>query len=118
MADEQELREASSDSGGGDGEPLQESAFTVTMSAVGGAGGLAGFGSLYYARAQYRLDRADRDAEQQALRVELEARYEAERRALDIEYRRLYAELHGLDALDRIDGFGPEDGNFDGFEVE
>lgn len=85
---------------------------------MGGVGGLAALGSLYYTRAQYLLARDDRDAEYEALRAELEAQYEAERRALDIEYRTLYAQLHGLDALDRLDGFGPDDDYYGGFGIE
>jgi hypothetical protein len=117
MSGEHELREVPIDSDGGDGE-LQESAFTDTMAAVGGVGGLAGLGSLYYTRAQYLLARDDRDAEYEALRTELEAQYEAEHRALDIEYRMLYAQMNGLDALDRLDGFEPDDDYYGGFGVE
>jgi len=118
MAGEHELREVPIDPDRDDGGLLQESAFTDTMAAVGGVGGLAGLGSLYYARAQFLLTRDGRDAEYEALRAELEAQYEAERRALDIEYRMLYAQMHGLDALDRFDGFGPDDDYYDGFGVE
>lgn len=119
MLGEHELREIPvEDSDRRDGEQLQESAFTDTMAAVGGVGGLAGLGSLYYTRAQYLLARDGRDAEYEVLRAEHEAQYEAERRALDIEYRTLYAEMHGLDALDRFDAFGHDDDYYGGFGVE
>jgi hypothetical protein len=118
MSGEHELREVPVDSGAGAGEQLQESAFTDTMAAAGGVGGLAGLGSLYYSRAQYLLARDNRDAEYEVLRAELEAQYEANRRALNIEYRMLYAQMNGLDALDRLDGFGLDDDYYGGFGVE
>jgi len=111
MSDEHDLQEVPIDSGG---ERLQESAGTDVMAGLSGAGGLAGLGSLYYTRAQYLLVRDGRDAE----RAALEAQYEADRRALDTEYRVLYARRYGLDALDRFDGFGVDDDYFDGFGVE
>lgn len=121
MADERELQEVGTDPGG-TGEEIQESVLTDALAISGGVGGgiggLAGIGSLFYARAQYRLAVQDHDAEREALRAELAAQYEADRRALEIEYRALHAELYGLEALDRFDGFDVEDDEFRGFGVE
>ena len=121
MSAEHELREIAIDSDAAGGESLQESALTDTLSAVGA---VSGVGSFYYAREQYRVARANHDA----ARAQLQAEFEAASRAVDIEWRRLYAETHGLDALDGIDGFGreddylrgfgPEDDYFDGFGVD
>jgi hypothetical protein len=118
MSAEHELREVVVDSDAAAGELLQESAFTDTLAALGAAGGVGSLGSLYYAHAQYRLARANHDAERQALRAQLQAEFEATSRAVDIEWRRLYAETHGLDALDAFDGFGGKDDHLRGFGPE
>jgi hypothetical protein len=99
MSSERDLREIGpgfTDSGG---EPIQESVLGDTMAAVSAA---ASVGALGYARAQYRLSH---DAQLDSYNAELEA-IAAYRQALDNELRALYAQQHGLDALDRLDGFG------------
>jgi hypothetical protein len=100
-----DLHEVHVTSAGDDGERLAESFFTDTMAAMGGASGLAGIGSLYYTRAQYRLARENHRAGSQALRAELEAQHEAERRTPD-------------DEPDPVDGFGVGDDYYPGFGVD
>lgn len=111
------LREARVDAGSLDHALcLQESAFTDAMAALGGVGGLA-------ATATFVSEWVDRQHGGDALRTDLDAECEADRRALELENRILYAQVHGLDALDARDGFGYSPG-FDsedfspGFGVE
>jgi hypothetical protein len=128
MSGDRDLRDVVDEPGDADRELLQESVLSDALQAAGAAGGVASVGSFLYTRAQYRLARADHDAEQAAVRAQLAAVYEAGSRALDIEWRHLYAQTHGLDALDSldelrsrddyVDSFGPEDDYFRGFGVD
>jgi hypothetical protein len=108
-----ELQEVPYDPPEADGARLQESVLAAAMTTLGGVGGVAGAASFVFDRIEHR---SDREAEREAIRAEFEAQYEAARRVLDIEYRQLVAQTHGLDALDRLDGFGVD---YHGcFEVE
>jgi hypothetical protein len=92
------------------GERLEESAGDVA-SIVGAA---AGAGALAYARAHYNLAREDRAPE----RDQWEAEQQQLRRELELENRRLRAQLYGLDGLDAQDGLMGLTGEGDYFDSE
>jgi hypothetical protein len=110
VADEHDLQEVPFADGDDGGDRLQESVFLDSMAGLGGAGGV---GSI----ASFAADWYDRRRDHVGERAAIAAEYEAQLRALDAERRALYAQLHGLAALDALDGFGPQD-DFDGFGPE
>jgi hypothetical protein len=94
-----------------DSDRLQESVFATAMTTLGGFGGAAGIASFV-------CDRIDRRSDRAAMRAELDAQRDSNQRAQHIAYRRLIAQTQGLDALDRLDGFGVDDDYYPGFGVD